>query len=165
MRYTFAVIVIVFCMYNTPQLTCGEQTYTDSTANGSSTVNNVLYFDYSGVLLTSSVSINYERLISKTYSVRLMAGYGVESGGYNSIGVSLIPTYLMGSGNSFFEIGLGGGVIQDDRNQLGITTKFVPAASVGYRYQPMDSGLFFRTGLSYSLKYGYPLHISVGYTF
>lgn len=133
--------------------------------SNSTVANNTLYLDYTGMLLSNHLSLNYERFFTENFGVRASVGYGFKSGGENAYGVNIVPTLTLFQGSSKLEIAAGGGAISDNQNQLGVSTKFVSTGSVGYRYQPQQGGMFFRAGLSYTMKYGAPLHLSFGYTF
>lgn len=90
----------------------------------------VVYVELLGNALYGG-SINYERMLTPQYSVRVGASP------FRSFPVML--NYLPGWGHHTAEVGFGLFVDASDRNVLG-------TATFGYRYQPRDGGMVFRAG-------------------
>jgi hypothetical protein len=142
------------------------------------TARNVIYFEFASMILGGSLSLNYERLVAPDLWLRFGYGVGAISGIDNDYGWGqgplLMGLFLPGR-NSKFELGLGGSFMygnlkafqrNSSRNYISQADWwFIPAASIGYRYQPSDGGLLFRIGLTYVYYGGFPLQISFGYAF
>ncbi len=61
------------------------------------------------------------------------------------------------------EFGIGGSINYSTEESKGMN-KPVPAAILGYRYQPYDQTYVVRAGMCYIYTYGFPWYISVGST-
>ena len=102
-------------------------------------------------------SINYDHLFTESFGGRVGAGY--ISPAWVSTGTfPLMAYYLIGSGNSKLELGLGANVILQPENQSFSFasaedeefegTGVLGTATVGYRYQRAEGGIVFRVGLT-----------------
>ena len=117
---------------------------------------NIAYLDL-GIIITGSssyafgVGLNYERMLNDNLSIRAgmnIAFYnthiiGDEVSG-TSIGFPITLNYMTNSKNKF-EVGLGGGPrisLTDENSNI-----FFPAARIGYRYQPDETGMIYRLGI------------------
>lgn len=101
------------------------------------------------------LSVNYDRRFFKRANG---FGFAVGLGYYAELGVSIfsVPVsinYLIGRKSHFLEIGGGTTFISaktndffDEGNNNG--SGFIQHVSVGYRYQPVRGGFFFRGGIS-----------------
>ncbi len=102
-------------------------------------------------------SCNYERLITESFGVRIGASF-FEPENVPIVTFPLMANYLVGSGSSKLELGLGICVLLMPEN---VSLSFMSAvdeklkgnsvlgtATVGYRYQPADGGLVFRAGVT-----------------
>lgn len=142
----------------------------DSSASRQEITKNALYGEFAAYLFNGCISLNYERSITEELWLRV--GYG--SGGYRSVdgdshgdgkGGMLMALYLLG-GSSKFEVGLGASFIYGIINNTAQEDWWlIPAASLGYRYQPTDGGIMFRVGLTYDYYGGVPCQISLGCAF
>ncbi len=133
----------------------------------------------STIIISNVLSFNYERIISRHFSVR--AGVGV--GYYFDTRREAILTGASGllmlnyltSQDGGLETGLGVCGVQGDRSKsnqtawwtrIGARPVFVaPAAALGYRYQPSTGGDFLRIGVSWVYYFGAGVHIGLGYAF
>ncbi len=117
--------------------------------------NNAIYFEAGGPGLL--YSINYERMITDDFSIRL----GYSSWGFSLLasssgsftGIPIMINDLMGDGNSKFELGAGIEFINASTTTsfFGLTpsttntvSTSVGIATLGYRYQPRGGGIHFR---------------------
>jgi hypothetical protein len=117
--------------------------------------NNAIYFEAGGPGLL--YSINFERMITDDFSIRL----GYSSWGFSLLasssgsftGIPIMINNLMGDGNSKFEFGAGIEFINASTTTsfFGLTpstTNTVSTsagiATLGYRYQPRGGGIHFR---------------------
>ncbi len=116
---------------------------------------NIAYLDlgiiYTGSSYALGVGLNYERMLNDNLSIRA----GMNIAFYNthvigdkvngtSIGFPVTLNYMTNSKNKF-EIGLGGGPrisLTDENSNI-----FFPAARIGYRYQPDETGMMYRLGI------------------
>jgi hypothetical protein len=103
-------------------------------------------------------SLNYERFISNDVTVRI--GFSSFPLSYNDgkdhstlFIVPIIANYLVGTGNSKLEVGLGISYLVDSEELSGNVTEnyinrsssgIIFIGSFGYRYQPSDGGMHFR---------------------
>lgn len=176
-----------------PQIAQIVQTKGDSlvmrkVASGTLPQNAVHEFHYTvfGELATRfsgmSLSVNYERPLSRSFVLRVGLGFGNGTDNYGSEtkgdgwGPMAMVSYLT-EGSSKFEFGLGASLILSSESRYsynnGSTSieyyehpwTLYPAITLGYRYQPDDGGVLFRIGLGYTYYEGYPAEISVGYAF
>ena len=116
--------------------------------------NNAIYFEAGGPGIL--YSINYERMITDDFSIRLgysSWGFTLLSSSGSFTGIPIMINDLMGDGNSKFELGVGIEFINASTTSsfLGLTpstTNTVSTsagiATLGYRYQPRGGGLHFR---------------------
>lgn len=144
---------------------------------------NAIYANAGTLGLWFTASVNYERHLFSTdnkfhvnYYLRTCAGvyetWGAD-GPYGSLGLQGI----FGAEKNHLELGLGLGVLYDKSGyEIGVSnanyftepnpprgdyTDWVPAVSVGYRYQKPSGGFVFRTGI------GFPdgVYLSLGLAF
>lgn len=115
--------------------------------------NNIVYAELLGNGLFSSV--NYERVISNNFDLRLGLGFAFDNSESNSGShhtTAFFPLAMANYsidiyGNNYVEI--GGGVliastdfiISDTFSQSSLV--FVPTTAIGYRYSPKNGGFFF----------------------
>lgn len=102
-------------------------------------------------------SINYDRLFTKSFGGRVGAGY-ISPSSVSTGTFPLMAYYLIGSGNSKLELGLGANVILQPENQSFSFASsedeefegsgVLGTATVGYRYQRAEGGIVFRAGLT-----------------
>lgn len=102
-------------------------------------------------------SCNYERLFTESFGVRIGASY-FEPENVPIVTFPLMANYLIGSGSSKLELGLGICVLLlPEKVSLSFMTavdeqlkgnSVLGTATVGYRYQPADGGLVFRVGFT-----------------
>jgi hypothetical protein len=120
-----------------------------------SKANNIIYLDVglilSGNTIFVGVGLNYERMLNDNFSIRAGANIGFfrtsligDKMEGTCIGFPVTFNYLTKNKNKF-ETGLGGGpwINLDIDNSLA----FFPAIRLGYRYQPDENGLIFKTGV------------------
>lgn len=119
-------------------------------------------------------SINYDRLLSNDFGLRfgIMAfGVSASDAGAMAVGVPVTGSYFIGENNHRLELGAGilylsAAVGSGDFSGSG--SAVAPTGIIGYRYQPVDGGFFFKAGFTpfvYNnqfIPYG---GISLGYTF
>lgn len=114
-------------------------------------------------------SANYDRRLSGNFGAKVGLGYLGGSG--NSSGILTIPVqgnFLLGKNGKYFEIGLGAtyvggtGELFDDK-----LSSVVGTASFMYRYQPINSGVMWKIGITPILAEGvffpYWLGLGIGY--
>jgi len=102
-------------------------------------------------------SVNYDRLLTKSFGGRVGVSYFAP----DEIGVTTFPVtayYLVGSGSSKLELGLGACMmLQDERQSFSFMSSLdeefkgsgvLGTAAVGYRHQHADGGFVFRAGLT-----------------
>lgn len=140
----------------------------------------IVYGELATFLLGTSGAVNYEYLISPTFSIR--GGYGIAhrswgfTRGMDAKGLSIMANRLIGKGPHRLE--LGGGISlmrilpgsEPSHHFLLYTLRpgmvFIsPAVSAGYRYQHDEGGFFWRAGLTAIFLFGLPVQVSVGYAF
>lgn len=122
----------------------------------------VIYFQFGGS--APIISVNYDRRFSKKVNG---AGFTAGLGFWGASGVSIfsIPAsvnYLFGKTSSFIEVAAGATFItattldlfEEDTRESGSTVFY--HFNLGYRYQPIRGGFFFRGGIS-------PLVVPGGY--
>jgi hypothetical protein len=138
---------------------------------------NVFYAECAGSLYFGNYnySVNYERLLAKEFSVRAGIGAGrfVKGTTWGKSGIIMF-NFLMGNTHKF-ELGLGvnytyeKSTVIPDKNTDVISdvsyNKTSPCLSFSYRYQPSETGLFLRSGLTWVYNYGVPFQISIGVAF
>jgi|GEM_PF-2572944 len=131
----------------------------------------------------AAVSVSYERMFGEHISVRL--GYGMVGGRRDKFGLGggdrtqitghggyAMVHAMLGDAHKL-ELGAGVGVVFNHRETNHADgsasesdgTLIAPQASVAYRYQPEGSGIFFRAGFVWTLGWGTPLGIGLGYSF
>jgi hypothetical protein len=112
-------------------------------------------------------TINYDRVVSESFSIRVGLGYmagGVtsSSGGetasvkVSAMGIPLMANYLLGSANHKLELGGGLTLFRftgSGSSSLGAEASVsgifpVGTAVIGYRYVPADGGFTFRAGFT-----------------
>jgi hypothetical protein len=106
---------------------------------------NSLYVEIAGNGLI--YSINYDRVFQDRFSARI----GLAPYGSGDIAVPILGNYLLGSGPSRLELGLG-------VTLMSITFTFfdsdygldrvIGTANFAYRYQKPDGGIFFKAGFT-----------------
>lgn len=146
----------------------------DLTARNESPQLNIMYLDFTSLLLVGHVSLNYERVLTKNFNLRLgyaSAGFfPIFDGGFRGVhGPLVMINYVTENFPSKFEAGLGGGfsfITSYDRwdNIATRSYSFLPAIAIGYRYQSR-SGIFLRAGVEWVHLYGFPVHVSTGIAF
>jgi hypothetical protein len=125
---------------------------------------NALYVEGIGAGLL--YSINYERFVKDNLSVRV--GFSSWSFSfldhYDFVGIPVMANYLIGSGSSKLNLGLGfeyirikytgtfsGAMANIFSNDATVPTQTVSGVvligSLGYRYQPIDGGFHFQAGV------------------
>lgn len=115
---------------------------------------NIIYLDlgilFSGSDIAIGAGINYERMISDNFSIRAGVNIGYlewhidrSSTPNAGIGFPITINYLTNNKNKF-EAGLGGGPYFNFSEGY---ISLLPAARLGYRYQPDESGMMYRLGL------------------
>jgi pentapeptide MXKDX repeat protein len=123
-----------------------------------------------------ALTLNYDTRLGHT---RDKWGYRVGMGYYNTgsnwvFSIPLQVNYLYGSGNDFFEGGIGTTFVKSHGTTTGTTfqfdnvTGFIGTLTIGYRYQAEEGGLNFRIAFV-PILYDEGLvpagGISLGYTF
>lgn len=128
------------------------------------TAYNVIYAELATMLLTGSISLNYERAILPNLSLR--AGYGMAWMFEHDVIKcgQVMANYFVG-GDHRLEIGFGVSISNTDATGAGVNSNTIPAFALGYRYQPWTGGVMFRAGGAWSYGYGFPVEISLGYAF
>ena len=116
---------------------------------------NSVYFEALGNGLFYSV--NYDHLFTGSFGGRVGASY-ISSGWVSAATFPLMAYYLIGSGNSKLELGLGACVIlQPERQSFSFVLSedeefegsgVLGTATVGYRHQRAEGGIVFRVGLT-----------------
>lgn len=103
-------------------------------------------------------SLNYERIVSDNFSIRLGVGYVFSNSVSNSGGhhdYAFLPLamvyYLVALNNSNY-LELGGGALfaySGLSSEISYETTFTiaPTAAIGYRYSPKDGGFFLSAAL------------------
>ncbi len=96
-------------------------------------------------------SLNYERLFIKRVAVRV--GYGLVLGDRRdkAVVIPLMVNYITGNDGHYFELGGGCAYITKEIDYGFFDLKFKGIAAtgfVGYRYQPENSGILFRVGIT-----------------
>ena len=142
---------------------------------GPRAANNTFFVELGGNAL--AYSLNYERFFTPKAGVRVGGMYlrGESDGDDVSVGVALFPvmgTYLLGQGNSHFEVGAGVGIATAALDDVGDDdwgdSAVYGTATFGYRYQKPEGGVMFRAGFTPVFADGSLLPwvgVSVGYAF
>jgi hypothetical protein len=146
---------------------------------------NTIFFELgsNGILY----SINYDRLITKSFSIRIGYAYYTISNSsiqFDATVIPIIANYLYGDGNSKLELGAGITFVPTTSIKLsgfifGSNTvnpgpiRFLTSV-IAYRYHPIEGGLNFRIGLTPTIGltpavaddkiWAWPC-VSVGWTF
>ncbi|HEX8244785.1 MAG TPA: hypothetical protein VF541_14860 [Longimicrobium sp.] len=121
-------------------------------------------------------SLNYERFFTPQLGVRIGAMYiQADDDAGDQVSVGLFPvmaTYLLGQGNSHFEVGagLGFGTAGIESTDIGDDwdSAVYGTATFGYRYQKPAGGVIFRAGFTPIIASGTVVPwvgASVGYAF
>ncbi len=130
-----------------------------------------------------ALSVSYERLIGDHLSLRV--GYGLAGGQRNSFGLGggdrawidahgpYAMVHVLFGDTHKLELGAGVGIAFYERETthpdrsvtLSDGTLITPQASIAYRYQPAEGGVFFRIGAMWTLAWGVPFGVGVGYAF
>jgi hypothetical protein len=124
----------------------------------------IIYTDASCIYSYGSASINYERMLNRWFSIRtgILKGFTLNGNGYwNESSGAFVMFNLMTSGIRKLEIGfaLGYYEVWERNNANGIKAGF----TVGSRYQPDDSDIFYRIGASFFGEWvGGGIHFSIG---
>lgn len=159
---------LALCIVLLATMVCGpllaQSDLGSSTESGRNPAMNVVYLEGAGILLTGALSLNYERMISTEFSLRLGYGVGwmIEHDPLEC--VQFTANYFLG-GDHKFEICAGFCVTSADATGAGFNSRVIPACALGYRYQPVDGGLLFRAGGAWTYAYGFPIEVSLGYAF
>ncbi len=127
---------------------------------------NVLYLEVTPLLFIGNVSVNYERRLNPWLSARAGVGAGYVWVVFTGLGAAGATTMLLYSSphtNSKFEAGLGASFVTAFAGNPD--AHLLPAASLGYRHEPISGGFVFRTGLTWVYSYGLPLQVSFGVNF
>jgi hypothetical protein len=121
-------------------------------------------------------SLNYDRMFTESFGVRAGVGY-IEPIAESIVSFPLMLHYLVGTGNSKFELGIGATIISQSENSgfsfISDDKEFTGSGvlgtlTIGYRYQRNEEGFVFRAGFTPLFgKIGFwPLAgLSVGYGF
>ena len=118
-----------------------------------------IYFQIGGS--APILSINYDRRFSRKLNG---LGFAIGLGFWGSSGVSVFSVplsinYLIGRNNHFVELAAGTAFVSARLNWFDDTesgSTFIQHLNIGYRYQPVHGGFFFRGGIS-------PLFFNGGY--
>jgi hypothetical protein len=114
---------------------------------------NAFYFELGGNGIF--YSINYDRIILPSLSARVgFASFTIPltSPAISTTTFPILLNYLVGSGNSRFELGAGIVFVAFSGGEFDFIRASASTAAltgvVGYRYQPVDGGLVFRAGFT-----------------
>ena len=150
------------------------------------TARNALYVSGATVGIAGAFGVNYERNLTERVSLRVGIGYQFSPepqidcdapctstrGDSHGLAGLAMANFLIGSAASdhAFELGIGASVFHNGGVdsfglELSDDVYLLPSASVSYRYQPHDGGLFFRAGLAWTYGFGLPVEVSIGATF
>jgi hypothetical protein len=145
-------------------------------AAGPRVASNTFFVELGGNAL--AYSLNYERFFTPKIAIRIGGMYlQADSDVGGQVGVGLFPvmgTYLLGAGNSHFEIGGGIGLATAGVSETDFGTDdwddstVYGTATFGYRYQKPEGGVMFRAGFTPLYAAGTLLPwvgVSVGYAF
>ncbi len=118
-------------------------------------------------------SINYDRLMSNSTSVRLGFSYVPSSNGIYSITFPIMLNDLEGQNNSKLELGVGAMFFHVSQwwfpfLDANVSSGIFICGTIGYRYQKKEGGSFFRIGFTPYYGYGFffpCIGISIGKTF
>ena len=138
---------------------------------------NIVYADVASLFIfLGTFSLNYERHLTKNISLRFGVGQGLSI--FEDLDdlprpSGLIMCNYITSGEHKFEIGLGFTIPFSGNAEYKLLLipfnenlgRQILSASLGYRYQKKDGGLFFRAGASCVYLYGVGTHFSLGYAF
>jgi hypothetical protein len=150
-----AIIILIFILNSFPAV---------SQENNNSKF--IVYIDLgcflSGSFGTYGIGLNLEYMLSRNFSVKTGLNFcrfgGGDMSGGGAFAIPLMLNYMTPAKNKF-ESGLGLGLVfQENKSHL------LPAASLGYRYQPPGNGVLFRAGIGIPGNF-YPSLLSVGYCF
>ena len=129
------------------------------------TARNTVFLELSSSLLSNSLAVNYEYQFSDIMSVRVGTGAAMQMEGASAVGVTA-GLQLFTAGDGRLEGGAGiSAVYSNTSPMLPMAFGVSPAVNLGYRYQPVEGGMMFRVGLSYSYNFGFPVQGSAGYAF
>ena len=150
------------------------------------TARNALYVSGATVGIAGAFGVNYERNVAERVSVRVGIGYQFSPepqvdcfdvcaparGEPHGLAGLAMANFLIGSvaSDHGLELGIGASIIHNGRvDSFGLELTddvyLLPSASISYRYQPRDGGLFFRAGLAWTYGFGLPVEVSIGATF
>lgn len=149
-------------------------TFSDARAQESKRADDVFYAELVPIIIWGNMSINYERVVADRFSIR--AGVG---SGYHLIAPLFSETKGGGCFSALFmlnymtqgahKIEISGGVSYTLENKKekngGTDSYFLPAISIGYRYQPVYEGFMFRVGFVFANLYQFGPQVSLGYAF
>jgi hypothetical protein len=142
-------------------------TYLNAGSQSIDKAKNIISIDFGLVVISGAaaagIGINYERMINDYVSIRTGINIGViAAGSGGSAGVSLpLTVNFMTKAKNKFELGLGGGPRLD---LFDYKITLLPAAKLGYRYQPDEKGMFYRIGLDIPANF-YLSTCGIGYHF
>ncbi len=123
---------------------------------------NIIYAEIAWVIYTGALSVNYERILHQHFSVRVGFGAGYMIGDAGMGPLAMVNFFTRGSDQKF-EIGAGATWISRDFGDQ--EWQLWPAIALAYRFQQPKSGFFLRAGLTWTYKFGFPIQVSVGFTF
>lgn len=141
---------------------------------GPTVASNTFFVELGGNAL--AYSLNYERFFTPKLGVRVGGMYlQADDDAGESVNVGLFPvmaTYLLGPGNSHFEIGGGLGLATAGVEDIDIgndrASTVYGTATFGYRYQKPEGGVMFRAGFTPIVASGNIIPwvgVGVGYAF
>ena len=119
------------------------------------TANNMVYGEFLGNAL--AYSVNYERLVAPTVSLRAGAMFvatGDPDGSTTATVMPFMVNYLSGKGRHHFEAGAGALVVVGTWNprvgnlKSGTDTGVASTFTIGYRYQKPEGGLMARVAFT-----------------
>jgi hypothetical protein len=140
---------------------------------------NTVYLEGATALYVGGASINYERVLTRDYSIRtgLGTGYYADLGDNipkTAFGTMVMLNYLTSGSDYHFEAGAGASLLYFKDGFSGGDYmarvspgqwSVMPAVAIGYRYQQRNGGFFFRVGITYTYFMVTPIQVSFGHTF
>jgi hypothetical protein len=149
----------------TVNIASAQQIDTYDSYSSADTARNTVLLELSTGLVTNSLSLNYEYQFHPNAGLRIGAGAAIQLEGANTAGAT-IGMQMYTDGDSRLEGGIGVSLLYAQSSaHLPAALEPAPAINIGYRYQPVEGGMMFRVGLSYSYNYGLPFQGSAGYAF
>ncbi|MEO6048844.1 MAG: hypothetical protein ABIQ57_15280 [Candidatus Kapaibacterium sp.] len=126
---------------------------------------NAVYGEVATGLLMGEASINYDRRFSDHFSARIGTGLGYmfSNGIHGSFGGLFMLNYFNNGKEPGMEIGAGLSYSLPRNDSVVTRLNPTPAISFGLRYQSDHD--FFRFGLTYDFRFGFPLQLSMGKSF